>query len=95
MDSTNVGRYLGGNSHHSSFRTVHKSIGVRAGGDLFSTACSKASRISSIMFISGDLGGLWKCLKSEECSWSHLVATLDAWGGVALSQSVGMHNGHE
>ncbi|GBO20730.1 hypothetical protein AVEN_139922-1 [Araneus ventricosus] len=36
------------------------------------------------MFISGDLGGQWKCLKSEECSWSHLVATLDAWG-VALS----------
>ncbi|GBM64574.1 hypothetical protein AVEN_56548-1 [Araneus ventricosus] len=36
------------------------------------------------MFISGDLGGHWKCLKSEECSWSHLVATLDAWG-VALS----------
>ncbi|GBM37275.1 hypothetical protein AVEN_244956-1 [Araneus ventricosus] len=32
------------------------------------------------MFISGDLGGQWKCLKSEECSWSHLVATLDAWG---------------
>ncbi|GBL80853.1 hypothetical protein AVEN_26276-1 [Araneus ventricosus] len=30
------------------------------------------------------LGGQWKCLKSEECSWSHLVATLDAWG-VALS----------
>ncbi|GBM74023.1 hypothetical protein AVEN_57822-1 [Araneus ventricosus] len=35
------------------------------------------------MFISGDLGGQWKCLKSEECSWSYLVATLDAWG-VAL-----------
>ncbi|GBN04850.1 hypothetical protein AVEN_41606-1 [Araneus ventricosus] len=36
------------------------------------------------MFISGDLGGQWKGLKSEECSWSHLVATLGAWG-VALS----------
>ncbi|GBN78534.1 hypothetical protein AVEN_37668-1 [Araneus ventricosus] len=32
------------------------------------------------MFISGDLGGQWKYLKSEECSWSHLLATLDAWG---------------
>ncbi|GBM44948.1 hypothetical protein AVEN_189495-1, partial [Araneus ventricosus] len=42
-----------------------------------------ASRISSIMFISGDLGGQWKRLKSEECSWSHLVQTLDVW--VALS----------
>ncbi|GBN71444.1 hypothetical protein AVEN_181880-1, partial [Araneus ventricosus] len=59
---------------------VNKSIGVRGGGDLFSTACSKAFRISSIMFISGDLGGQWKYLKSEECSWSHLVATLNAWG---------------
>ncbi|GBO16336.1 hypothetical protein AVEN_261906-1 [Araneus ventricosus] len=49
---------------------VNKSIGVRGGGDLFSTACSKASRISSIMFISGDLCGQWKNLKSEVCSWN-------------------------
>ncbi|GBN92010.1 hypothetical protein AVEN_8751-1 [Araneus ventricosus] len=67
-----------GNSHHESCRAVNKSIGLRGGGDIFSTACSKASWISSIMFISGDLGGQWKCLKSEECSWRHLVATLDA-----------------
>ncbi|GBN67630.1 hypothetical protein AVEN_205755-1 [Araneus ventricosus] len=65
---------------NSGMGTVHKSIEVRGGGDLFSTACSKASRISSIIFISGDFGGQWKCLKSEECSWSHLVVTLDAWG---------------
>ncbi|GBM08549.1 hypothetical protein AVEN_69767-1 [Araneus ventricosus] len=36
------------------------------------------------MFMSGDFGGQRKCLKSEECSWSHLVATLNAWD-VALS----------
>ncbi|GBN44027.1 hypothetical protein AVEN_28372-1 [Araneus ventricosus] len=36
------------------------------------------------MFISGDLGDQWKCLKSEEYSWSYLVATLDVWG-VSLS----------
>ncbi|GBL83725.1 hypothetical protein AVEN_132636-1 [Araneus ventricosus] len=73
-------RYPGGNSYHESYRAVNKSIEVRGGGDLFSTTRSKASQISSIMFMSGDLGGQCqcKCLKLEECSWSHLVATLDA-----------------
>ncbi|GBM05037.1 hypothetical protein AVEN_167122-1 [Araneus ventricosus] len=74
----------GGFPHYEYCRAVNKSIGVRGVGDLFSRACSKASRISSIMFISGDLDGQWKCLKSEECSWSHLVANLDTWG-IALS----------
>ncbi|GFS51514.1 uncharacterized protein TNCV_549551 [Trichonephila clavipes] len=36
------------------------------------------------MFMSGDYGGQWKCLNSEECSWSPSVAFLDLWG-VALS----------
>lgn len=32
--------------------------------------------IFPIMLMSNDSGGLWKCLKSEECSWSNSVATL-------------------
>lgn len=36
------------------------------------------------MFMSGDLSGQGKFLKSEACSWSHSVASLNVWG-VALS----------
>ncbi|GBO37451.1 hypothetical protein AVEN_188631-1 [Araneus ventricosus] len=87
-----------GNSHHESCRAVNKSIGVRGGGDIFSTACSKASWISSIMFISGDLGGQWKCLKSEvflEPLGSNFRRVRCRIVLLELSQSVGMHNGHE
>ncbi|GBM22338.1 hypothetical protein AVEN_121151-1 [Araneus ventricosus] len=44
----------------------------------------KANQICSIMFMSGDLDGLWKCLRSQMYSWSHSVANFDVWG-VALS----------
>jgi hypothetical protein len=40
-----------------SCRTVHKSVRVRGGGDLFRTTRCKASQICSIMFMSGELGG--------------------------------------
>ncbi|GFV32304.1 uncharacterized protein TNCV_1675901 [Trichonephila clavipes] len=59
---------------------VHKSIGVRGGGDLFWAALCKASQTCSIMLMSEDLGGQRECLNSYECFWSHSVAMRDMWG---------------
>ncbi|GFV22936.1 uncharacterized protein TNCV_2623891 [Trichonephila clavipes] len=49
-------------------------------GELFSTARSKAYQLYSIMLMSGDFGGQWKCLNLKEGFWSPSVAILDVWG---------------
>ncbi|GBM31632.1 hypothetical protein AVEN_50418-1 [Araneus ventricosus] len=77
----------------------HKSIGVRGGGDLFSKACSKASRISSIMFISGGFRWPVEISKVRRVFLEPLGSNSRHVGCrivlLELSQSVGMHNGHE